>query len=128
MIVYLSPVSVQRTNQFQINAIVIVISVTGKPTLACSMNPICTLYSLACSMVIKLAILPMVIRLPAKVLTKASKYRFSVIVRLMFFKMSITAGTLLTMLLRATVTRAKENDLSKSIPMEKRNETICSGI
>lgn len=47
---------------------------------------------------------------------------------LRFFKISITAGTLLTMVLRATVTRDNAYDRSISIPIEKRRETIRSGI
>lgn len=43
-------------------------SVTGIPTLACSTKPIFIPYCFACSNVIRLAILPMIIRLPAKVL------------------------------------------------------------
>ena len=75
-------------------------AVTEMPVFACSLKPLITPCSRACSKVIRLAILPMVKRLPAKVLVRARTYPWLYAPGWRKFVNSIVAGTLLTILLK----------------------------
>ncbi len=87
---------------------------TGTPTRAWSRKEMLTPQAAACSMTMRLAMLPIVIRLPAKVLDTASAYHCSSRAGSRNLTSSMAAGTLLTRLLSATETPHNVNGSCRS--------------